>query len=96
MEQKFKLGKKWFWIGIVLGFSPVFGIIYGLSLLLERNYRKEGLIIILWAIAWFVLSSVLITPWLRAQGLLPSQDCLRGCWIQARMKMPAVGDILTP
>ena len=96
MEEKFKLGKKWFWIGIVLGFSPVFGIIYGAALLFERNYRKEGSIIVLWAIVWFTVTSVLIVPWLRAKGIFPSQECLRGCWLQTRMGLPAAGGVPTP
>ena len=70
--EKFKLGKKWFWIGMVCGFHIGFGLIYGIALFLEKKFRKEALIIILWTIIWFILCSTLIVPFLKARGLLPT------------------------
>lgn len=69
--DKFKLGKKWFWIGIVISiFNAAAGLIYGISLTIEREHRKEGVIIIVWAITWalivfFIISPYIIMPRLR-------------------------------
>lgn len=73
--DKFKLGKKWFWIGIVIAFiHALAGLIYGIVLLLEKNHRREGIIIVAFAIAWALLSYFVVGPWLldwmAAKGLL--------------------------
>ena len=53
MEKKFKVGKKWFWIGIVIGFfNVVGGFIYGIALLFEDDFREEALIILGWTLMW--------------------------------------------
>ncbi|MDP3901888.1 MAG: hypothetical protein Q8Q37_02870 [bacterium] len=50
MEDNFKLYKKWFWIGIIIGFfNVVAGIVYGIALASEREHRKEGVIILVWS-----------------------------------------------
>ena len=61
-EDKFRLYKKWFWIGIAVGFLNVLaGMIYGIALALEKEHRKEGIIIIAWSIlvSLFVFSVLL-------------------------------------
>jgi len=70
--EKFGLGKKWFWIGIVCGFHIGFGLIYGISLAFEKKFRKEAIIIIAWTIVWFVLQSQLLVPFLQTRGLYPT------------------------
>lgn len=48
MEDKFKLGKKWFWIGVVSTIiSPLVGLIYGIALLVEKKFKEAVLIIVL-------------------------------------------------
>ena len=70
--DKFKVKKKWFWIGIVAGLmSPVLGLIYGIALLVEKDHRKEGWIIIAWTIVWAIISYNL-SIWLVKQGYLPT------------------------
>ena len=69
--DKFKLNKKWFWVGIVMGLNPVFGLVYGIALLTEKDHRKEGLIIIVWTIVWAIISYYL-SGWFVKQGWLPS------------------------
>ena len=49
--DKFKLGNKWFWIGIIVAtLNIIAGLVYGITLVIERDHSKEGLIIIAWAI----------------------------------------------
>lgn len=63
--DKFKLGKKWFWIGIVISiFNAAAGLVYGIALAIEKEHRKEGLIIIAWAIVWALAIFLLIGPYL--------------------------------
>lgn len=61
MEDKFKLYKKWFWIGIAVGFfSTIAGLVYGIALMIESEHRKEGFIVILWSfISFSILASIL-------------------------------------
>jgi len=73
--DKFKLGKKWFWIGIVVAFiHALAGLIYGITLVLEKDHRREGIIIIAFAIAWALFSYFVVGPWLlnwmTAKGLI--------------------------
>ncbi len=45
--DRFKLGKKWFWIGVVISLVyPLAGLIYAIALVCEKNYQKEGWILI--------------------------------------------------
>ena len=72
VADKFKLGKKWFWIGIIISiFNIIAGLVYGVVLLLEKDHRKEGIIIIAWAIIWTLFSFFVIGPYLVKSGLLP-------------------------
>lgn len=52
--------RKWFWTGILLCFiaPPIPGLIYGIAMLTEKRYRKEGLIIIAWSIIWFAFITI--------------------------------------
>jgi len=57
MEEKFKLGKKWFWIGIVIsGINPLAGLVYGIALILEKSYRKVGLVLLLITIVFAIIA----------------------------------------
>lgn len=62
-EDKFKLYKKWFWVGIAVGFlNFVAGLIYAIALMTEKEHRKEGIIILVWTLAVFLLLAILIGP----------------------------------
>ncbi len=62
--------RKWFWIGIVMGLNPVTGLVFGIGLLREPPYRREGAIVILWTVVWGALSYLLVY-WLTTSGYLP-------------------------
>ncbi len=67
MEDKFKLFKKWFWIGIltaVVNFTA--GLLYGVALVVEEEHRKEGTIIIIWSIISAVVTMAYLLPYLRS------------------------------
>ena len=65
MEDKFKLYKKWFWIGIAVGFfNFVAGLIYGIALATEKEHRKEGIIIITWSFLSVIFLFYVIVPFL--------------------------------
>jgi len=69
----FRIGTKWFWIGVVAALlHPIAGIVYGLGLMFEKtNLKKEGWIIIGIAIAWFAIGFLFLGPWLARTGTLP-------------------------
>ncbi len=73
INGKFSLGKKWFCIGIAVGFFSVFsGLIYGIALILEKEYRKEGALIIAFSIIWKIFIFSFIVKWFIAKfGFLP-------------------------
>ena len=59
MERSpFTLWGKWFWIGMVSAvLNPLIGVIYGIGVAVEKDTRKEGLIITVWSILiWVVLA----------------------------------------
>lgn len=63
MEDKFKLYKKWFWVGIAVGFLNLLaGLVYGIVLALEKEHRKEGLIVVVWSILVFIFLLYVIAP----------------------------------
>ena len=77
-NSRFALGKKWFWIGMVVALLNVTaGLLYGIALLTEKKYRKEGLIIAIFAVVWAVVSFFLIGPWLIKSGLLPKYTLMK-------------------
>ncbi|KKS25694.1 MAG: hypothetical protein UU85_C0001G0124 [Candidatus Wolfebacteria bacterium GW2011_GWA2_42_10] len=64
--------KKWFWVGMAMGFfNLAAGLVYGIVLALEKEHRQEGLIIIGWTIAWTLIGFFLIGPWLVKSGYMP-------------------------
>ncbi|MDI6717962.1 MAG: hypothetical protein QMD86_02910 [Patescibacteria group bacterium] len=76
--DKFKIGKKWFWIGIAVStFNLVAGLTYGIALALGKEHRKEGLIIAGWAVVWALIGFFLIGPWLVKSGLVPKFQIVR-------------------
>ncbi|MEK7578490.1 MAG: hypothetical protein AAB789_00220 [Patescibacteria group bacterium] len=76
--DKFKLGKKWFWIGIAVAtLNVVAGLAYGIALLTEKDYRKEGLVIIAWAVIWALIGFFVIGPYLIKSGILPKFKIIR-------------------
>jgi hypothetical protein len=70
---QFRLWTKWFWVGIIVAvFNVVAGLVYGIALLAGKNrHKKEGIIIIVIAIAWFIFATYLLHPWLVNAGILP-------------------------
>lgn len=72
INGKFSFGKKWFCIGIAVGLFSLFpGLIYGIALILEKEYRKEGAIIIASSIIWKILLYVFILPILAKSDFFP-------------------------
>lgn len=70
-RDKFQLWGKWFWIGIITSFfNAAAGLIYGIALVVEKEHRKEGFIIIGWAIIWTLIIFLLIGPLLVKSGYL--------------------------
>lgn len=55
-EMTLKSRKKWLWVGLVIALflPPVPGFIFGFSLLTEKPYRREAVIIIAWTIVWTI------------------------------------------
>jgi len=68
--DRFKLGKKWFWIGFVVCLNPVLGLVYSIALLVEKDHRKEGTILLIWTIVWAIISYCL-SFYLAKTGILP-------------------------
>ncbi|MEK7555324.1 MAG: hypothetical protein AAB516_00665 [Patescibacteria group bacterium] len=70
LMDKFKLNKKWFWVGIAVAFfNVVGGLIYGIALTLEKEHRNEGLIIIGFSIVWGIFNALVVLPWLLHSGV---------------------------
>ncbi len=76
--DKFKLGKKWFWVGIVVStLNVVAGLVYGIALMIEKERRKEGAVIAVFAIVWAVFAVFVLGPWLVNSGILPQYKLLK-------------------
>ncbi len=70
--DRFKLYKKWFWIGLIVGFiNPLLGLVYGIALVVEKDHRKEGVIVIIWTIVWGIINYYGVI-WLVKHGYLPT------------------------
>ncbi|MEK7549075.1 MAG: hypothetical protein AAB496_01115 [Patescibacteria group bacterium] len=77
MNEQFGIGKKWFWIGIAMGFfNVVAGLVYGIALAIEKDRRQEGLIIIGWTITWALIGFFLIGPYLVKSGMMPKFEMI--------------------
>ena len=78
VSDKFKLWKKWFWIGLVVGFFNLMaGLIFGIALVSEKEHRREGTIVILFALICFVLIGFALAPWMRNMGYLPHYQLIK-------------------
>jgi len=56
MEDKFKIGKKWFWICLICSIlAPLVGLIMGIGLIFEKK-TKEALIIIATAAVCLIIA----------------------------------------
>ena len=76
-NYKFGLWKKWFWVGIALAIINIIaGLVYGVALAIEKDHRKEGIIIIVVAIVWFIFAGFFLGPWLRNIGIIPNYQLL--------------------
>ncbi|KKQ23190.1 hypothetical protein A2999_00405 [Candidatus Wolfebacteria bacterium RIFCSPLOWO2_01_FULL_38_11] len=72
------LKDKWFWVGIVIAVLNILaGIIYGITMLTEKERRKEGIIIIVWAIIWSAIAYFLVVPWLVKAGIIPKFQVIK-------------------
>ncbi len=77
MDQ-FALFKKWFWIGIVMSlFNVVGGLVYGIAVLMDKDTRKEGAILVAFSLVWFFFSAYVLGPWLIKSGILPQYRLLK-------------------
>ena len=73
--DKFKLYKKWFWIGLAVGIlNPILGFVYGIALVVEKDHRKEGIIIIIWTILWTIINYYGII-WKESHHALAREGC---------------------
>ena len=72
VSDKFNLWKKWFWIGMVIGFFDLLtGLVFGIALVSEKEHRKEGITIIIFSLICFLLKNFVIAPWLIKAGYVP-------------------------
>ena len=77
-NSRFQFGKKWFWIGIAMAVSNIgAGLVYGIALMIEKERRKEGAAIAVFAIVWVVFAVFVLGPWLVNSGILPQYKLLR-------------------
>lgn len=66
MMDNFKLWKKWFWIGIIVGsLNSIAGFVYSIAMIVEPEHRKEGLIILGWTVLSFILLLLIVGPTLQ-------------------------------
>ena len=62
--------KKWFWIGIIIAtMNWVAGLVYGIALLREKDYKKEAWKIIFWSIVRAMIAYI-IYIWLLKRGVV--------------------------
>ena len=77
-SDRFALWRKWFWIGVIIAIINILtGFVYGIALTLEKGKRREGVIIIIVAIAWYIFASYFLGPWLMKMGVIPHYQLLR-------------------
>jgi RsiW-degrading membrane proteinase PrsW (M82 family) len=63
--------KKWFWLGIVVALiAPIAGVVLAVAFWTESELKKEGKIILIFAIIWGVIF-LYLSNWLVEQGYLP-------------------------
>lgn len=67
--DRFKLGKKWFWIGVILSLlQPLAGLVFAIALVLEKDHRKEGGILIIVSLV-IGIGGYYFQQYLTAQGI---------------------------
>lgn len=63
--------KKWFWIGIIIATMHwVAGLVYGIALLREKDYKTEAWKIIFWSVIR-AMTAYIIYLWLLKKGFAP-------------------------
>lgn len=71
-DEQFKPGKKWFFVGLFVAlFSALAGLAFGLALVTEKGHRKEGVIVMAFAIICFFVKNLWLGPWLMQSDILP-------------------------
>ena len=70
-DSRFQFGKKWFWIGMVVALNLMPGLVFGIALMTEKERRKEGAVIAVFAVVWFIFAVFVLGPWLTKKGILP-------------------------
>lgn len=53
------------------------GLIYGIALMIEKERRKEGAAIAVFAVVWFIFAVFVLGPWLTKKGILPQYKLLK-------------------
>ena len=77
-NSPFRLWGKWFWIGIVMSlFNVAGGLVYGVVVLMDKDTRKEGAILVVFSLVWFFFVVFVLSPWLMKSGILPQYRLLK-------------------
>ena len=76
------------------------GLVYGILLIFEKGHRREGLVIIAFAVAWGAISYFIVGPWL-ADYLIEKGLLVRPAVVQQNIPVvqnqvsgPNISDIL--
>ena len=78
VNDLFKMSKKGFWVGMGVGlFSLLAGLTFGISLVIEKEYRKEGLLVIIFSLLCFFIKIFIFIPWMMSLGILPQAGLVR-------------------
>ncbi len=75
-HSTFALWTKWFWIGIITAvFNPLAGLIFGIGVATEEDRKKEGIIIAVVSIVWWIALAVIAIKFrgLHIQPIQPQQ-----------------------
>ena len=62
---------------MVMALNLMPGLIFGIALMTEKERRKEGAVIAIFAIAWFIFATFVLGPWLQRKGILPKYRLFR-------------------
>jgi len=63
--------KKWFWLAVAIALiSPVSGVVLAVAFWTEKNFKKQGKIILVLSIIWGIIF-LYLTDWLISRGYLP-------------------------
>lgn len=75
ISEKFKIGKKWFIIGIIFSFNAIAGLIFSIGLWTEKEYKKEAKILFALTIVWAIVS-YFVGKWLIQKGIIDPRQYL--------------------